>query len=95
MGEQLILCNPVGIVSLSAKRATPLAWTPGARVGLLFNNHVSSYRVWTRLEALVEERLGASRLTRVWKENTFAEAPRGAVGELAASSDVALVGVAA
>jgi hypothetical protein len=95
VGNKLILCNPVGVASTSVRRDNAPMWAPGARLGLLFNNHVSSYRVWKRLEALVAERLGASEVVRVWKENTFAPAPPAAVRQLASGSDIAIVGVAA
>jgi len=91
----LILCDPVGEVATSHKRSVPIRWSPNKRIATLFNNHVSSYRFWKRLEELLKERLGGSVVAMLAKENTFAPAPREIIAEIAETADLAIVGVGA
>lgn len=91
---KLVLYDPVGVVDVATRQRAPLVWGPGSKLATLFNNHVSSHRVWRRLEALLEQEIGAP-LTRLEKENTFAEAPRETVEKLVKEADLAIVGVGA
>lgn len=92
---QIILCDPVGEVATSAKPSPVIHWSPGKKVATLFNNHVSSYRVWKRLEALLAEQVGASSLSTFAKENTFAPAPEETIAHVVKIADLAVVGVGA
>jgi len=91
----LIQCDPVGEVSVTAKCSAPINWAPGKRVATLFNNHVSSYRVWKRLEELLAEHLAGGLAGRFAKENTFAPAPGDTIRDVVAKADLAIVGVGA
>lgn len=93
--SRLILCDPVGEVSVTAKRSAPIGWAPGKRVATLFNNHVSSYRVWKRLETLLAGHLPGGLAGTFAKENTFAPAPGDLIQDVVATADLAIVGVGA
>ncbi len=91
----LILCDPVGEAATSRKQRAAIRWSPDKRIATLFNNHVSSYRFWKRLEELLKERLGGSAIASLSKENTLSPAPREMITEIAESADIAIVGVGA
>lgn len=93
--ESLILCDPVGEAVTSQKQSAKLRWSPDKRIATLFNNHVSSYRFWKRLEELLKERLGGLVVATLAKENTFAPAPQEMITEIAETADLAIVGVGA
>jgi hypothetical protein len=91
----IILCDPVGEVATTAKRSVALNWVTGNRIATLFNNHVSSYRFWKRLEVLLQEELGSSPISTFSKENTFAAAPQETIDNVVRKADLAIVGVGA
>ena len=91
----LILCDPVGEVATTAKRSPVIQWSFDRKLATLFNNHVSSYRVWKRLEELLKEYVGPSNVTPFDKENTFAPAPEETISKLVKIADLAVVGVGA
>ena len=92
---KLVLCDPVGEVATAAKRSPALHWSWDQRIATLFNNHVSSHRVWRRLEELLEAQVGAQAVSTFAKENTFAPAPAETISRLLEKADVAIVGVGA
>ena len=91
----LILCDPVGEVATTVKRSPVIRWSGNQKIATLFNNHVSSYRVWKRLEALLQEKVGLSNFAPFAKENTFAPAPQETISKLVKIADLAIVGVGA
>lgn len=91
----IILCDPVGEVTVTAKRSVALNWATGKRVATLFNNHVSSYRFWKRLEGLLQEQLSSSPISTFSKENTFAVAPLETINDVVRKADLAIVDVGA
>lgn len=92
---KVILCDPVGEVATAAKPSPALHWSADQRIATLFNNHVSSHRVWMRLEDLLKAQVGGERVSTFMKENTFAPAPEGTVANLLKKADLAIVGVGA
>ena len=96
MAERILLLNPVGKVYEEAPRPPlPIEEVRGRRLGFLFNGHVSSVAFWREVERLLREEYEPTQVTSVRKENTFAPAPRPQVEEVAAASDLAVVGVGA
>jgi len=91
----LILCDPVGEVATTVKRSPVIRWSADQKIATLFNNHVSSHRVWKRLEELLQEQVGPSNVTTFAKENTFAPAPEETIANLVKIADLAIVGVGA
>jgi hypothetical protein len=91
----LILCDPVGEVATTVKRSPVIHWSVDQKIATLFNNHVSSYRVWKRLEGLLQEQVGSSNVAPFAKENTFAPAPQETISKLVKIADLAIVGVGA
>jgi hypothetical protein len=91
----LILCDPVGEVATTVKRSPVIHWLADQKVATLFNNHVSSYRVWKRLEELLQEQVGPSNVAPFAKENTFAPAPPETISKLVKIAQLAIVGVGA
>jgi predicted oxidoreductase (fatty acid repression mutant protein) len=92
---KLILCDPVGEVATAVKGSPALHWSADQRIATLFNNHVSSHRVWRRLEDLLAAQVGASAVSTFAKENTFAPAPEETIANLLKKADLAIVGVGA
>jgi predicted oxidoreductase (fatty acid repression mutant protein) len=92
---KLVLCDPVGEVATAVKRSPALHWSADQRIATLFNNHVSSHRVWRRLEELLAAQVGASAVSTFAKENTFAPAPEGTIANLLKKADLAIIGVGA
>ena len=92
---RIVLCDPVGEVATTATPSPVIHWSAGKKIATLFNNHVSSYRVWKRLEALLAEQIGASSLETFAKENTFAPAPEDTIARVVKIADLAVVGVGA
>lgn len=91
---KLTLCDPVGEVATAAKRSPALHWSGDQRIATLFNNHVSSHRVWRRLEELLPA-LAGTAVSTFAKENTFAPAPEETIAQLLQKADLAIVGVGA
>lgn len=90
------LYDPVGEVyrpeTLPQRALGALA---GKRVGLVFNQHVSSLAFWNALETEIEATLRPSSMTRVYKANTWAPAPKADAARLLQETDYVLVGVGA
>jgi hypothetical protein len=91
----LILCDPVGEVATTVKRSPVIRWSADQKIATLFNNHVSSHRVWKRLEELLQEQVGPTNVAPFAKENTFAPAPQETISKLVKIADLAIVGVGA
>ena len=90
------LFDPVGEPE-KFERATPrtLAGLEGKRLGCVFNQHVSALAFWQGLEAEVERVHSPESVTRAYKTNTWAPAPRADAERVLAESDYVLVGVGA
>ena len=65
------------------------------RVGYLFNQHKSAAAFWQALEHEMDRVFGPAAVLRVYKENTWAPAPKDEVARLREETDFALVGVGA
>jgi hypothetical protein len=90
------LFDPVAEVEQVERRAERvLDSVKGKRVGYVFNQHVSSLLFWKHLEREVAARLGPSSEFKVYKPNTWAQAPKAEMEELLRRTDLALVGVGA
>ena len=90
------LLDPTGVIAKSQRTAeTVLESLNGRRAGFIFNSHASGLAFWKGLEEEVERRFKPVSMHRVYKENTWAPAPRDEVAKLIAQSDYALVGVGA
>lgn len=90
------LYDPVGEVYLpETQPQRALATLAGKRVGLVFNQHVSSLAFWKALEEELAATLRPSSMTRVYKANTWAPAPQADAARLLQETDYVLVGVGA
>ena len=67
----------------------------GRRIGYLFNQHVSALEFWKILEREIDREFAPSHTHRLYKTNTWAQAPKAEVDELARQTDYVLVGVGA
>jgi hypothetical protein len=92
----ITLYDPVGEVQTPEGRAEQnLASVKGKRVGYVFNQHNTALRFWKHLEAEVRTRLEPSGEARIYKDDTWREAPEAEMGVLLKKVDYALVGVGA
>ena len=90
------LFDPVGeIEQVAAKPQRILETLNGKRVGCIFNQHVSALSFWQALEDEIGKTLKPASMTRVYKTNTWAPAPRADALRLIEETDFALVGVGA
>ena len=90
------LFDPVGEVeAVNAKPPRILETLSGKRVGCIFNQHVSALAFWQALEDEIGRTLNPASVTRVYKTNTWAPAPRADALRLIEETDYALVGVGA
>jgi hypothetical protein len=90
------LFDPVGDVEVAQQRPQRLLETlTGKRVGCVFNQHVSAQAFWTAMEAEIGNTLQPSTVSRIYKSNTWAPAPRADALRLADETDFVLVGVGA
>ena len=90
------LFDPVGeIEEIKAKPQRILETLNGKRVGCIFNQHVSALAFWQALEEEIDKTLNPASMTRVYKTNTWAPAPRADALRLIEETDFALVGVGA
>ncbi|MCC6532320.1 MAG: hypothetical protein IT531_07215 [Burkholderiales bacterium] len=90
------LLDPVGTVEVAhAEKERALKSLVGARLGCIFNQHVSALSFWKAMEAEVEARFKPASIHRVYKANTWAPAAAGEVERLVRQTDYALVGVGA
>ena len=90
------LFDPVGEVEVVAQKPQRILETLNAkRVGCIFNQHVSALAFWQALEEEIGRTLNPASMTRVYKTNTRAPAPRADALRLIEETDFALVGVGA
>ena len=90
------LFDPVGEVeAIDRKPMRVIESLAGKRAGLVFNQHVSAIAFWKALEAELEKTLKPSQVSRIYKSNTWAPAPRADADRLLEETDYVLVGVGA
>ena len=94
---RVLLVDPTGTVAKVQQRQNEPALGPlkGKKVGYIFNQHASALAFWKALEAEVQQRIGPSSAYRIYKDNTWAPAPKAKVDQLVLETDYALVGVGA
>jgi hypothetical protein len=90
------LMDPTGTIA-GGKRAREqvLETLNGRKAGFIFNQHASGLAFWKALEQEVERRYKPASMHRVYKENTWAPAPKADVEGLAGETDYVLVGLGA
>ena len=92
----IVMFEPVGDVErLEVREEHPLDGLTGKRIGLVFNQHTSALAFWKAFEKEVEERLTPAAMHRVYKTNTWAQAPKTEIERLVQETDFALIGVGA
>ncbi len=92
----ITLLNPTGAVARVERReALDLSDLKGKRVGYIFNQHSSSLAFWNALEQTVAQQFEPESTHRVYKENTWAAAPRADIEQLIRETDYGLIGVGA
>lgn len=92
----ILLLDPTGAVATTERRTEQkLDRLAGKKVGYIFNQHASGLAFWKALERAVEEKLKPSAVHRVYKENTWAPAPKTEVDRLIEETDYVLVGLGA
>jgi hypothetical protein len=90
------LFDPVGEVEVAKQQPQRLLESlTGKRVGCVFNQHVSAQAFWKAMEAEIGTTLNPSTVSRVYKSNTWAPAPKADAIRLAEETDYVLVGVGA
>ena len=90
------LFDPVGEVETAQQQPQRLLESlTGKRVGCVFNQHVSAQAFWKAMEAEIGDTLNPSNVTRVYKSNTWAPAPKADAQRLVGEADYVLVGVGA
>ena len=89
------MLDPTGVIATSKRTAeTVLETLSGRRAGFPFQ-HASGLAFWKGLETEVERRFKPASMHRVYKENTWAPAPKGEVDKLIGETDYVLVGLGA
>jgi hypothetical protein len=92
----ILLLDPKGNVARSRRlEGHSLDGLQGKKAGFLFNQHKSALTFWQALEEEIERTLRPSTVLRVYKENTWAPAPKADVERLIKETDYALVGLGA
>ena len=92
----ITLYDPVADVQIG--EASPdqyLESLKGKRVGYVFNQHSTALLFWKNLEQEVRTRLGPSGEAKIYKENTWRQAPDDEMNALLKKIDYAIVGVGA
>jgi hypothetical protein len=90
------LFDPVGEVEVATQQPQRLLESlTGKRVGCVFNQHVSAQAFWKAMEDEIGATLHPSMVSRVYKSNTWAPAPKVDANRLAGETDYVLVGVGA
>ena len=90
------LLDPTGVIAKSRRTAeTVLESLNGRKAGFIFNSHASGLAFWKGLEEEVERRFKPASMHRVYKENTWAPAPKADVDKLIGETDYVLVGLGA
>jgi len=88
--------DPTGSVAqVKRERQRKLDGLQGKRVGYIFNQHKSGLAFWAALEREIQRTFNPASVYRIYKENTWAPAPRAEVDRLVEETDYALVGLAA
>ena len=88
--------DPVGEVEVVQQRPQRLLESlTGKRVGCVFNQHVSAQAFWKAMETEIGATLNPSSVSRVYKSNTWAPAPKADANRLLDETDYVLVGVGA
>ena len=90
------LFDPMGEVEVVQQRPQRLLESlTGKRVGCVFNQHVSAQAFWKAMETEIGTTLNPSSVSRVYKSNTWAPAPKADANRLVDEADYVLVGVGA
>jgi hypothetical protein len=90
------LLDPTGSVAKIERREEHrIESLTGKRVAFVFNQHRSALDFWNALEREVEKKFKPSAAHRLYKENTWAPAPRAEMDQLMRKTDYALVGMGA
>ena len=90
------MLDPVADVERLEHRAEQsLDRLEGKRVGFIFNQHTSALAFWKAFEEEIQSRLTPRSVHRIYKSNTWAQAPKADVERLVAETDFALIGVGA
>jgi hypothetical protein len=90
------LLDPTGVIATTQRTAENILETlSGRKAGFIFNQHASGLAFWKGLEEEVERRFKPASMHRVYKENTWAPAPKGEVDKLIGETDYVLVGLGA
>ena len=90
------LFDPVGEVeTVQRQPQRALESLTGKRVGCVFNQHVSAIAFWKAMETELQTTLNPSSISRVYKANTWAPAPKADANRLLEETDYVLVGVGA
>jgi hypothetical protein len=90
------IMDPTGAIAGSQRaREQVLETLNGRNAGFIFNQHASGLAFWKTLEQEVERRYQPASMHRVYKENTWAPAPKADVDRLAGETDYVLVGLGA
>jgi hypothetical protein len=92
----IVVFNPVGDVErLEKKHERALGELEGKRIGYIFNQHTSALAFWKAFEAEVGARYTPASVHRIYKTNTWAQAPKSEIERLADATDFAVIGVGA
>jgi hypothetical protein len=88
--------DPTGrIARMERREELPLDALKGKRVGYIFNQHKSGLAFWAALEQEIEKQFSPASVVRIYKENTWAPAPKAEMANFLKDVDYALVGLAA
>ena len=92
----ITLYDPVGDVQIpEASPEQYLESLKGKRIGYVFNQHSTALLFWKHLEQEVRARLAPSGEAKIYKDNTWRQAPDDQMNALLKRIDYALVGVGA
>jgi len=92
----IVMLDPVGDVERIEQRTEQaLDRLEGKRLGFIFNQHTSALTFWKAFEAEIQTRLAPRAVHRIYKTNTWAQAPKAEIERLVAETDFALIGVGA
>jgi hypothetical protein len=92
----IVVFDPVGEVErLERHEERAVGRLEHKRIGYIFNQHTSALVFWKAFEAEVESRLTPCSVLRVYKSNTWAQAPGAEIERLVKETDFALIGVGA